>query len=126
MTDTVRDLLERADHAYAEDDLCAARDCYRQIVEASPGHELANRALGEIARALADQFTEETVVSLAVSLRELVKADLLPREALIISRLAAGPLSVRQLTERCRLVPVDLHEILYRCVADRVVSARRP
>lgn len=123
----VQELLDRAEQAYADDDLHAARACYRQVLEASPTQALAARALEEIGRVLAEHFTEETVITLAVPLRQLVEAeDASPREALIISRLAAGPLSVGRLAELSQLAPTDLHELLYRYVADGIVATRKP
>jgi len=121
----MRELLERAESAYAEDDLPEARDCYRKILLESPDHALATRALGEIDRALAEHFREDMTVSLIVSLRELVEAGRPSRDAVVISRLAAGPMSVRQLREHSHLSSPDLHVVLFRCAADCVVSVRK-
>ena len=121
----MQELLERAESAYAGDDLPEARDCYRRILLESPDHELATRALGEIDRALAEHYRDELTVSLIVSLRELIEADRPSRDALVISRLAGGPMSVRQLREHSHLSPSDLNAILFRCTADCVVAVRR-
>lgn len=126
MEETVQALLDRAERAYAEDDLLLARACYRRILDSSPGHALATRALAEIERVLAEHFDAETVISLAVPLNQLMGTRASPREALVISRLAAGPMNVRRLCELSRVHPGDLHELLYRYLSDSVIVARKP
>ena len=121
----MQEILDRAEQAYAGDNLPVARAGYRQALDASPGNPIALLALAEIDRLLAERFAEEMTVSLAVSLRQLVETNVSPRESLVISRLAAGPMSVRRLAELSRIEATDLHELLFRYVEEGVLAVRR-
>ena len=121
----MQEILDRAEEAYAGDDLPLARAGYRQVLDASPGNPIALRALAEIERLFAERFAAEMTVSLAVSLHELVDTSVSPRESLVISRLAAGPMSVRRLAELSRIDGGDLHELLFRYVEEGLLAVRK-
>ena len=120
----VEELLERAEQAYAADDLAGARSVYREVLRGTPGHPLAKRAVSDIEKELGERFAPNATIALALSIDALLEIDTSSREAFVISRLAAGDMSVRRLSEVSRLEGADLHEILYRCVQSGLVVVR--
>lgn len=114
-------VLDEAELAYASDDLSRARGCYLQVLESAPAHEIASRALAELDRQIMEAFPSDASVELVVSLGDLVRQAIPPKEAFALSRLAVGGLTVSDLERACGANPIELRFLLHRWVANGVV-----
>ena len=114
--------LDAAEAAYAVDDFERARHCYTKVLEHSPDHALAMRALTELDSQLGEALASEAPVILAVPLSELVLRDVPGREAFILSRLAAGPLTVDDLSRQSRTEPPVLRAMISRWLSRGLVA----
>lgn len=109
-------------HGNAED---ARRDLLR-VLEMDPRNALARSSLEKAERQLAEQarqagLTDDRILTLAVPLTALVGKHLAANHAFVLSRLAAGRLSVSQLLQLCPLPSWEVLHLLHRCLRDRLI-----
>lgn len=67
----------------------------------------------------------DALVSLRVPIRELVERETTIAEARVLSRLAAGPMTVTRLSQEAGVPHREVSEIVARCVSEGVMSLDR-
>ena len=89
-------------------EVAEAREVFLDVLKIDPLHALARRRLQEADQALAAAsrgrgLRDDTIVRLAVPVATLVGRKIPPNEAFVLSRLAAGKMTVRELMHVCPL-----------------------
>ena len=67
----------------------------------------------------------EALVSLGVPIRELVERETTIAEARVLSRLAAGPMTVTRLSQESGVPHAEVSEIVARYIAEGLMSLSR-
>lgn len=114
--------LVKLRHGNAEE----ARADFLQVLELDPRNALARSSLEKAERQLAEQarqagLTDDRILTLAVPLTALLGKHLAANDAFVLSRLAAGRLSVSQLLQLCPLPSWEVLHLLHRCLRTRLL-----
>lgn len=122
-------ILSHALSRFRAGELPAARDAFLDVLTIDPMNALARQRLHEVEQALASRSRQsglenETEVMLAVPIQELVGQKLAPGDAFVLSRLAAGPLSVQDLLVLCPRSAHDVLSVLERFLASGILRRR--
>lgn len=120
-------ILTQALVRFRAGDLTGARDAFRDVLTVDPMSALARLRLQEVEEALAKQTREKGMnadvrVGLARPLSELVGIRLAPSAAFMLSRLARGPLTIRELMVLSPMPEQDLLAILEDFIAQKLIE----
>lgn len=104
----------------------ARRELLR-VLELDPRNAFARASLDKAQRQISEQarksgLADDRVLALAVPVSTLVGKAMTPNDAFVLSRLAAGRMTVAQLLQVCPLPDFEVLAILQRCVESGLVS----
>ena len=110
-------LLTRALVLFRGGDLAGARDGLAAVLSIDPMNPLARQRLAEVEAMLASQAQSTglgmtTKVKLAIQIHELVGRAIPPNDAFLLSRLAAGALSLAELVQICPMPEGEIRKSL--------------
>jgi hypothetical protein len=97
------------------------------VLELDPRNALARASLEKAQRMMVEQarqsgLADDRILTLRVPLASLVGRPMSPNEAFVLSRLAAGKMSVGQLLQVCPLPDWEVLPVLQHSVADGVIG----
>ena len=108
-------------------DLKAAKGAFRDVLEMDPTNADARRGLAEVDAStsqliVARGFEPTRTVRLLVPISQLATEKWDPAHAFVLSRLAAGPMTVQALTDVCPMSQAELLAILRHCQQERLLA----
>lgn len=123
----IAEMLEEAEEAFDRGDLRTAEDHYFEVLKLEPTNAKARMGLKELAEETTSSarvagFIPDQVIRLAVQLPELVEKKPSAKEAFVFSRLAAGPLCVRDLVKLCPFEENEVLDVLLRASKEGIIQ----
>lgn len=119
-------LLTRALVLLRAGDVAAAREGLHAVLVLDPMNPLARQRLAELDEQMA-QSTAQTIdparkIELGIPIHELVGKQIPPNDAFLLSRLAAGALTLQELIQICPLPEPEIHRIVSGYLANGVLK----
>lgn len=120
-------LLTRALVLLRAGDLPGAREGLVAVLAADPMNGLARQRLGEVEQSLSQQGSSSGLpasqkVKLGIQIHELVGRAIPPNDAFLLSRLAAGAMSITDLAQICPMPELEIRQCLEGYLANGVLK----